>query len=133
MIEELTPWIPVFVILAIGITGAIFWKRQSVKLQIEELKEGKKAQKKKETFGGAIEDMINTAPNNLKQIESEIATLKANAVKQGLTPEQTKEMLKRLESERDMLNLAVKYGNLAKPLAGSLGKLLEKVMGGIGQ
>jgi hypothetical protein len=122
--NELTNWIPAFVILTLIIIGAIYWKRSSTQYKIEALKQNVKAKKKEETFEGAITGLLDSAPKNLEQIESEIATLKAK----GATPE----MLARLESERDMLKLAVKYGHLAKPLGGTIGKLLEKLVGGIG-
>ena len=132
-INELLDWIPVFVILGITVTGIIFYKKVTVKAKIEQVKEIKKEQKKKESFGGAINEMIDTAPNNLKQIESEIQTLETKADQMKVSPEQKKEMLARLYQERDMLKIAVKYGHLAKPLTGSVGKLLEKVLNGIGQ
>ena len=60
------------------------------------------------------------------------ATYKVQEVKKGMTEEQVKPLLARLESEKDLLKLASKYGHLAKPLGSSVGKVLEKVLGGLG-
>ena len=89
-------------------------------------------QKETESFSGAINEMIDSAPKNLAQVESEIMTIRQEAIKKGMTEEQVKPLLARLESEKDLLKLASKYGHLAKPLGGSVGKILEKVLGGIG-
>ena len=74
----------------------------------------------------------NPKYKNLAQVESEIMTIRQEAIKKGMTEEQVKPLLARLESEKDLLKLASKYGHLAKPLGGSVGKILEKVLGGIG-
>ena len=50
----------------------------------------------------------------------------------GINPEELKILLSRLESERDMLKFATKYGKVFKPLGGTVGKVLEKVLGGLG-
>lgn len=123
-INQLLDFVPLFIILTIITIGVVYWKRSSDSYRIEQLKQVTKEKKKEETFEGAIKSLLDSAPNNLKQIESEIATLKAK----GATPD----MLKRLESERDMLSLAVKYGHLAKPLGGTVGKILEKFVGRLG-
>ncbi len=125
-------WVPVFVILSISIIGLLKFAGIRSHYMINEMRNEKKIIKEKDTFGGAIKDMIDSAPNNLKQIESEIATIQAQAIKQNLTPEQIKALTQRLESERDMLKLASKYGHLLKPLGGTIGKLLEKTVGNIG-
>jgi hypothetical protein len=100
--------------------------------KVAQVKQGKVKQKESESFSGAINEMIDSAPKNLAQVESEIMTIRANAAKQGMTEDQVKPLLARLESEKDLLKLASKYGHLAKPLGGSVGKILEKVLGGLG-
>ena len=100
--------------------------------KVQEVKQGKIKQKENESFSGAINEMIDSAPKNLAQVESEIMTIRGEAVKKGMTEEQLKPLLARLESEKDLLKLASKYGHLAKPLGGSVGKILEKVLGGLG-
>ena len=122
--QTLIEWLPTWVILSIIFIGALTYYRMRTSYRIQQMKELGKEKKKGETFEGAIGDLLNSAPKNLKTIESEIATLKAK----GATPE----MLKRLESERDMLVYAVKYGDLAKPLVQPLGKFFTKILNGIG-
>ena len=77
--DFLFTWIPVFIILGFLIIGLLcFVKIRSVK-QIVQIKEEKKERKKEETFAGSISKMIDDAPKNLKQIESDIATIQENA------------------------------------------------------
>ena len=133
MIENfLITWIPVFVILTIVVIGLLKFSSIRATYKVQEVKQGKIKTKEKESFGGAISEMIDSAPKNLAQVESEIMTIRAEAIKKGLTEEQVKPLLARLESEKDLLKLASKYGHLAKPLGSSVGKILEKVLGGLG-
>jgi len=133
MLENfLITWVPVFVILSIVVIGLLKYSSIRATYKVQEVKQGKLKTKEKESFGGAINEMIDSAPANLAQVESEIMTIRANAAKQGMTEEQVKPLLARLESEKDLLKLASKYGHLAKPLGSSVGKVLEKVLGGLG-
>ena len=125
-------WIPVFVVLSIGVIGLLKYASIRSRYKVTQLKQGKIAKKESESFSGAINEMIDSAPKNLAQVESEIMTIRQEAIKKGMTEEQVKPLLARLESEKDLLKLASKYGHLAKPLGGSVGKILEKVLGGIG-
>ena len=121
----LITWIPVFVILSIIVIGLLKYSSIRSTYKVAQVKQGKALKKESESFSGAINEMIDSAPKNLAQVESEIMTI-------GMTEEQLKPLLSRLESEKDLLKLASKYGHLAKPLGGSVGKILEKVLGGIG-
>tara|TARA_R110000822_G_scaffold25130_2_gene76160 strand:- start:14 stop:415 length:402 start_codon:yes stop_codon:yes gene_type:complete len=133
MLENfLITWVPVFVILSIVVIGLLKYSSIRATYKVQEVKQGKLKTKEKESFGGAINEMIDSAPANLAQVESEIMTIRANAAKQGMTEDQVKPLLARLESEKDLLKLASKYGHLAKPLGSSVGKVLEKVLGGLG-
>ena len=125
-------WIPVFTILGFCIIGLVKFAGIRSQYKIKELSQTKQDKKKSESFGGALTELIDSAPKNLAIIESEIATIREKAIREKLTPQQTKELLSRLESEKDMLKLGVKYGHLAKPLAGKLGGILEKVFNQIG-
>jgi len=125
-------WIPVFVVLSIVVIGLLKYAKIRASYKVTKLKQGKIQQKESESFSGAINSMIDSAPSNLAQVESEIMTIRQEAIKKGMTEEQVKPLLARLESEKDLLKLASKYGHLAKPLGGSVGKILEKVLGGIG-
>ena len=125
-------WIPVFVILSIIVIGLLKYSSIRATYKVVQLKQGKVKQKESESFSGAINEMIDSAPKNLAQVESEIMTIRQEAIKKGMTEDQVKPLLARLESEKDLLKLASKYGHLAKPLGGSVGKILEKVLGGIG-
>ena len=128
----LITWIPVFVILSIIVIGLLKYSSIRATYKVQEVKQGKIKNKEKESFSGAINEMLDSAPANLAQVESEIMTIRGEAVKKGMTEEQLKPLLARLESEKDLLKLASKYGHLAKPLGGSVGKILEKVLGGLG-
>jgi len=128
----LITWVPVFVILSIIVIGLLKYSSIRATYKVQEVKQGKIQKKETESFSGAINEMIDSAPKNLAQVESEIMTIRGEAVKKGLTEEQVKPLLARLESEKDLLKLASKYGHLAKPLGGSVGKILEKVLGGLG-
>ena len=128
----LITWVPVFVILSIVVIGLLKYSSIRATYKVQEVKQGKIKQKENESFSGAINEMIDSAPKNLAQVESEIMTIRGEAVKKGMTEEQLKPLLARLESEKDLLKLASKYGHLAKPLGGSVGKILEKVLGGLG-
>ena len=125
-------WIPVFVVLSIVVIGLLKYASIRSRYKVTQIKQGKIAKKESESFSGAISEMIDSAPKNLAQVESEIMTIRQEAIKKGMTEEQVKPLLARLESEKDLLKLASKYGHLAKPLGGSVGKILEKVLGGIG-
>jgi len=125
-------WIPVFVVLSIVVIGLLKYAKIRSSYKVTKLKQGKIQQKESESFSGAINEIIDSAPKNLAQVESEIMTIRQEAIKKGMTEEQVKPLLARLESEKDLLKLASKYGHLAKPLGGSVGKILEKVLGGIG-
>ena len=125
-------WIPVFVVLSIVVIGLLKYAKIRASYKVTQLKQGKIQKKESESFSGAINEMIDSAPKNLAQVESEIMTIRQEAIKKGMTEEQVKPLLARLESEKDLLKLASKYGHLAKPLGGSVGKILEKVLGGIG-
>ena len=128
----LITWIPVFVILSIIVIGLLKYSSIRATYKVAQVKQGKIQKKETESFSGAINEMIDSAPKNLAQVESEIMTIRGEAVKKGMTEEQLKPLLARLESEKDLLKLASKYGHLAKPLGGSVGKILEKVLGGLG-
>ena len=125
-------WIPVFGVLSIAVIGLLKYASIRSRYKVTQLKQGKIQKKESESFSGAINEMIDSAPKNLAQVESEIMTIRQEAIKKGMTEEQVKPLLARLESEKDLLKLASKYGHLAKPLGGSVGKILEKVLGGIG-
>ena len=125
-------WLPVFVVLSIVVIGLLKYASIRSRYKVTQLKQGKIQKKESESFSGAINEMIDSAPKNLAQVESEIMTIRQEAIKKGMTEEQVKPLLSRLESEKDLLKLASKYGHLAKPFGGSVGKILEKVLGGIG-
>jgi len=126
-------WIPVFVILLIVTFGLIKFAAYRSKYKISQMNATKKIQKEKDTFQGAIGNIIDSAPAQLAQIESELHTIRMEAAKNQITPEQLKSLTQRLESERDMLKLAAKYGGIVKPIAKPLGAIFEKIVGGIGQ
>ena len=119
---EFSEVLPLFYV-SIPVIGLLVWYKIRSSQQIFKMKEKNKSAKKEQTVEGSIDKLIDNAPENLKQIESEIATLKSK----GCTPEQ----LKRLEQEKQLLELATRYGDFAKPLIKPVSKILNSVIGGI--
>ena len=76
--------------------------------------------------------MISDAPGQLKQIDSEIATIQQKCKLENISPEQEKVLLSRLMQERDMLSYAVKYGDIAKPFLKPIDRILNNFIGKIG-
>ena len=126
---ELETFIPFIWLIIPCVTVAVFYKIRT-NYKIQQLKTEGKIKQKEETIAGSINKFLNDAPSQLKTIESEIATLQAKAIKEHLTPEQTKSLLQRLSSERDMLVYAVKYGDMAKPFVKPVDKIVNKLLGG---
>tara|TARA_R110002033_G_scaffold6868_2_gene26174 strand:- start:172 stop:543 length:372 start_codon:yes stop_codon:yes gene_type:complete len=120
---EITEILPIFYVLIPCICLVAFYKIRTG-LTIEKTKQKNKSMKHEQTFEGTIDKLIDNAPANLKQIDSEIATLRAK----GCTDDQ----LKRLEQERSLLEYATKYGEIVKPIAKPLSKVLGKFIGGLG-
>ena len=119
---EFSEVLPLFYV-SIPVIGLLVWYKIRSSQQIFKMKEKNKSAKKEQTVEGSIDKLIDNAPENLKQIESEIATLRANGV--------TSDQLKRLEQEKTLLELAVRYGDFAKPLIKPVSKILNSVIGGI--
>ena len=119
---EFSEVLPLFYVI-IPVIGLLVWYKIRSSQQIFKMKEKNKNAKKEQTVEGSIDKLIDNAPENLKQIESEIATLKSK----GCTPDQ----LKRLEQEKQLLELATRYGDFAKPLIKPVSKILNSVIGGI--
>ena len=130
---EFSEVLPLFYV-SIPVIGLLVWYKIRSSQQIFKMKEKnkstdiiklaiKRSAKKEQTVEGSIDKLIDNAPENLKQIESEIATLKSK----GCTPDQ----LKRLEQEKQLLELATRYGDFAKPLIKPVSKILNSVIGGI--
>ena len=119
---EFSEVLPLFYV-SIPVIGLLVWYKIRSSQQIFKMKEKNKSAKKEQTVEGSIDKLIDNAPENLKQIESEIATLKSK----GCTPDQ----LKRLEQEKQLLELATRYGDFANPLIKPVSKILNSVIGGI--
>ncbi len=130
--QMLIDWIPTWIILSIVFIGGLSYYRMRTNYKKVQMKELGKEKKNSETIDGAIGSLLNDAPKNFKQVESEIASIRAQGLKDGLTEEQIHSLTQRLESERDMLGFAVKYGNLAKPLLKPLSGFVTKILGGLG-
>ena len=82
-------WIPVFVVLSIGVIGLLKYASIRSRYKVTQLKQGKIQKKESESFSGAINEMIDSAaPKNLAQVESEIMTIRQEAIKKGMTEEQ---------------------------------------------
>ena len=112
--------------------GLISFYKVRTNYKVQQLKTDSKERKKEETISGGISKMISDAPSQLKQIDSEIATIQQKCKLENISPEQEKVLLSRLLQERDMLAYAVKYGDLAKPFLKPIDKILTNFMGKIG-
>ena len=122
-----------FLWLTIPLIALISFYKIRVNYKVQQMKIDNKESKKAETISGGISKMINDAPSQLKQLDSELATLNQRAKEQNLTPDQLKQMTSRLNQERDMLQYAVKYGDLAKPFLKPIDKILNNFLGKMGQ
>ena len=118
--------------LVIPMIGLIGFYKVRTNYKIQQLKVEGKEKKKEESISGGISKMISDAPSQLKQIDSEIATIQQKCKVEGITAEQEKVLLSRLLQERDMLSYAVKYGDLAKPFLKPIDKILNNFIGKIG-
>ena len=121
-----------FVWLIIPIIGLLTWFKMRTTYKIEQLKQEKKIEKSEETLSGSIMKMLKDAPKQLKQVESEIATLEEKCKRENIPEKQKNELLSRLYGERDMLSYGVKYGGVVKPFLKPLDKIANKFLGGLG-
>ena len=121
-----------FLCLIIPMIGLISFYKVRTNYKVQQLKTEGKERKKEETISGGISKMISDAPSQLKQIDSEIATIQQKCKLENVTPEQEKVLLARLMQERDMLSYAVKYGDIAKPFLKPIDKILNNFIGKIG-
>ena len=118
-----------FIWLIIPLTFVIIVFKIRTNYKIAQMKQGIKIEKSEQSFEGSITKMINDAPKQHKQIESEIATLQEKGRREHLTEQQIKSLTQRLESEKDMLSYAIKYGNLAKPFIKPADKIINNLLG----
>ena len=121
-----------FLWLIIPMIGLISFYKVRTNYKVQQLKTEGKEKKKEETISGGISKMISDAPSQLKQIDSEIATIQQKCKAENITPEQEKVLLARLMQERDMLSYAVKYGDIAKPFLKPIDRILNNFIGKIG-
>ena len=121
-----------FLWLIIPMIGLISFYKVRTNYKVQQLKTEGKERKKEETISGGISKMISDAPSQLKQIDSEIATIQQKCKAENVTPEQEKVLLARLMQERDMLSYAVKYGDIAKPFLKPIDRILNNFIGKIG-
>ena len=121
----------VWLIIPLIAIGAFYKIRTNYK--IAQMKEQGKTDKKEQTLSGGITKMLNDAPKQLQQINSEIATLEEKCLREKIPTNKKDELLKRLYSERDMLQYAVKYGDIAKPFLKPLDRIVGGLLKNIGQ
>ena len=122
-------WLPYWITLGIVSIVLIAWYKIRTSYKITQAKEEGKINKKEESFEGSVLKMLKDSPSQLKQIDSEIATIEEKARRENLTPEATKNLLSRLNSERDMLSYAVKYGGFIKPFVKPADKIINNILG----
>ncbi len=118
-----------FVWLIIPLTAILIAFKIRTNYKIAQVKQQGKEDKKEESISGSINKFINDAPKQLKQIESEIATIQEKGRRERIPEDQIKKLTERLESEKDMLSYAVKYGGMAKPLIKPFDKIITKLLG----
>ena len=111
------------------ITIAVLFKIRTT-YKIAQLKAVGIEKKKESTIEGSLLKFIDDAPKQIAQIDEEISTIKANAVKTGMTPEQVKGSVERLQREKDMLALPAKYGEVAKPFLKTIDKVASNFLKG---
>ena len=116
-----------FIWLVIPLIFVVIAFKIRTNYKIEQLKQSNKQAKNESTISGGISKMIKDAPQNLQQIESEIATIQQKCKNEMIPPEKEKELLSRLNSERDMLMYATKYGNVVIPFL----KPIDNIFGGL--
>ena len=121
-----------FLWLIIPVVSLLGFYRIRTSYKIAQLKEDKKVKKSEESISGGISKMIADAPSQLKQINSEIATIEEKCLREHVTEQQKKELLSRLYQERDMLQYATKYGNLVTPFLKPIDKIVNNLLGKIG-
>ncbi len=113
------------------ITICVFYKIRTT-YKTAQLKTQDKITKKEQTFEGSLTKIIKDAPDMINKINEEITTIKANAIKTGMTSDQLKGSIERLERERDMLMIPAKYGDVAIPFLKPAGKIIDRFMGNLG-
>lgn len=128
--ETIITWLPYWITIVIVGIVIIAWFRIRTNYKIAQVKQEGKLKKNEESIAGSINKLIDDAPNNIRQIESEILTIEQAARKQGRTQSQIDELTSRLKSERDMLNFPAKYGKQMKPFLKPLDRIVNKVLGG---
>ena len=121
-----------FVWLIIPIIGIIAFYKIRTNYKIAQIKNDTKIKKSEESISGGISKMIADAPGQLKQIDSEIATIQQKCKQEHIPPEKEKQLLSRLLQERDMLSYAVKYGDLAKPFLKPIDKIVNNLLSKVG-
>ena len=77
-----------FLWLIIPMIGLISFYKVRTNYKVQQLKTEGKERKKEETISGGISKMISDAPSQLKQIDSEIATIQQKCKAENITPEQ---------------------------------------------
>ncbi len=115
--------------IIIPITAILLFFRIRTNYKIEQLKVEKKIKKGEETISGSINKLLTDAPNNLKQINSEIATIEEKCRREHIPEAKQKELLSRLNSEKDMLTFATRYGDTVKPFLKPIDKIANRLLG----
>lgn len=121
-----------FLWLIIPLMALIGFYKIRTNYKIAQLKEEKKVKKSEESISGGLAKMIGDAPNQLKQINSEIATIEEKCKRENVSETTKKELLSRLYQERDMLQYAVKYGGLAQPFLKPIDKIVNNLLSKVG-
>ena len=119
----------IFLWIIIPMIGLVALYKVRTNYKIEQLKSQGKIEKAEQTISGSINTFISNAPKQYEQIKSEIATIRAQGLKDHLSEEQIKKLTQRLESEQDMLQYAVKYGSMAKPFIKPFDKIVTNLLG----
>ncbi len=113
------------------ITIAVLFKIRTT-YKIAQLKAIGIEKKKESSIEGSLTKLIDDAPNQIKQIDAEMVNIRMNAQKTGMTAEQLKGSLEKLQREKDMLMIPAKYGEVAKPFLKTIDKVASNFLKGFG-
>jgi hypothetical protein len=129
---EFSDILPIFYVLIPCVCLVAFYKIRT-SLTIEKTRQKTRAIKQKQTIEGTLDELIDTAPEKLRLIDSELASIHEKCLKENIPFEKEKELTSRLNQERSFLELAAKYGDIAKPIIKPISKIASKFIGNLGQ
>ena len=111
----LIEWLPTWITMLIIFGSILTWFRIRSNYKKSQLKELSKEEKKEASLSGQLKKLVKDAPKQIKQIDSEVFAIEEQGKKDHLTKEGIDKLTAHLRSERDMLNIPAKYGEVLSP------------------